>query len=96
VNGWKNDPVLVKVAMAAIKAAQDHLVAGGTIQSGNRVTAKVVDFQKQVLALINIYKTLTSVPSRRCGRNRSRGMANGKKGAKKGGGLAAPERANLK
>jgi len=48
--------------------------------------------------IINIYKTLTSVPSLRRGRNRSRGVANGKiwlkngkiwlKNGKKGGGLS--------
>jgi len=52
---------------------------------------------RKAIIFINIYKTLTSVPSQRQGRNGRgawRTAKYGKKMPKKGGSLAAPERAS--
>jgi len=55
--------------------------------------------RKQIIRFklsINIYKTLTSLPSRRAWQERKGGRGERQKTAKKGGGLAAPERASCK
>jgi len=61
------------------------------------IFSKLANMLFNVHTSINIYKTLTSVPSRSSGRNGWGGEQTAKysKNGEKGGGLAAPERASM-